>query len=36
MRLRLMPPVETGAAEELCAHPCEAYARQLIAATPEL
>jgi peptide/nickel transport system ATP-binding protein len=28
--------VETGEAEELCAHPREGYTRQLIAATPEL
>jgi peptide/nickel transport system ATP-binding protein len=28
--------VETGEAVELCAHPREAYTRQLIAATPEL
>jgi len=28
--------VETGEAEELCAHPRESYTRQLIAATPEL
>jgi ABC-type glutathione transport system ATPase component len=28
--------VETGQAEELCAHPREAYTRRLIAATPEL
>lgn len=28
--------VETGEAEEICAHPREAYTRQLIAATPEL
>jgi peptide/nickel transport system ATP-binding protein len=28
--------VEIGEAEALCAHPCEAYTRQLIAATPEL
>ena len=28
--------VETGEAEALCAHPQEAYTRQLIAATPEL
>jgi ABC-type glutathione transport system ATPase component len=28
--------VETGEAEELCAHPQEGYTRQLIAATPEL
>ncbi len=28
--------VETGEAEALCAHPSEAYTRQLIAATPEL
>ncbi len=28
--------VETGEAEELCAHPRETYTRQLIAATPEL
>jgi ABC-type microcin C transport system duplicated ATPase subunit YejF len=28
--------VETGEAEELCAHPREAYTRHLIAATPEL
>jgi len=28
--------VETGKAEEICAHPRQAYTRQLIAATPEL
>jgi ABC-type oligopeptide transport system ATPase subunit len=28
--------VETGEAEELCAHPQESYTRQLLAATPEL
>jgi ABC-type oligopeptide transport system ATPase subunit len=28
--------VETGEAEEICAHPRQAYTRQLIAATPEL
>jgi len=28
--------VETGEAEQLCAHPREAYTRKLIAATPEL
>lgn len=28
--------VETGEAVEICAHPREAYTRQLIAATPEL
>lgn len=28
--------VETGEAEDLCAHPREAYTRQLIASTPEL
>jgi ABC-type oligopeptide transport system ATPase subunit len=28
--------VETGEAEKICAHPGEAYTRQLIAATPEL
>jgi ABC-type oligopeptide transport system ATPase subunit len=28
--------VETGEAEVICAHPVEAYAQQLIAATPEL
>jgi peptide/nickel transport system ATP-binding protein len=28
--------VETGEAEAICAHPGEAYTRQLIAATPEL
>ncbi len=28
--------VEIGEAEALCAHPSEAYTRQLIAATPEL
>jgi len=32
-RVRL---VETGAIEALCASLCEAYTRQLIAATPEL
>ena len=28
--------IETGDAEELCAHPQESYTRQLLAATPEL
>ena len=28
--------VESGEAEALCAHPREAYTRQLIAVTPEL
>ena len=28
--------IETGEAEELCAHPRENYTRQLLAATPEL
>ena len=28
--------IETGEAEELCAHPQESYTRQLLAATPEL
>jgi ABC-type oligopeptide transport system ATPase subunit len=28
--------VETGEAEALCAHPQQAYTRQLINATPEL
>ena len=28
--------IETGDAEELCAHPGESYTRQLLAATPEL
>lgn len=28
--------VETGEAEALCAHPCEAYTQRLLAATPEL
>ncbi|WP_420238587.1 ATP-binding cassette domain-containing protein [Telmatobacter bradus] len=28
--------VETGEAEALCAHPCEAYTQRLLAATPEM